>query len=280
MEEKRFYWLKLKRDFFKRHDIQIIESMQNGKDYILFYLKLLCESVDHDGNLRFSNEIPYNEEMLSVITHTNIDIVRSAINVFSKLNMMEILDDGTFYMNEVNKMIGSAVDNDNANRQRRFRERQKQLALQESYDNVTNNNESKNIDIDKDIDIKKENKKEKKDVRIELIFNYWNTKEIINHTKLNETRIKAIEKKLKDYSIDEIEKAIDHYALVLKDKNSFWNYTWSLEDFLNRKNGFTTFLDDGSNWVNYQKQKNDSSYSSKKEVSKETAYPELKKNYW
>ena len=34
----KFYWLKLKRDFFKRHDIQIIEAMPNGKDYVLFYL--------------------------------------------------------------------------------------------------------------------------------------------------------------------------------------------------------------------------------------------------
>lgn len=97
-EDKRYYWLKLKRDFFKRHDIRIIESQPNGKDYILFYLKLLCESVDHNGNLRFSETIPYNEEMLSTITNTNIDIVRSAIKVFHELKMMEILDDGTLYM--------------------------------------------------------------------------------------------------------------------------------------------------------------------------------------
>lgn len=106
-KDKKYYWLKLKRDFFKRHDIQIIESMPNGKDYILFYLKLLCESVDHDGNLRFSEEIPYNEQMLSTITNTNIDIVRSAIKVFTNLKMMEIMDDGTYYMSEVNKMLGS-----------------------------------------------------------------------------------------------------------------------------------------------------------------------------
>ena len=72
-QKKRFYWLKLKRDFFKRHDIRIIESMPNGKEYILFYLKLLCESVDHDGNLRFSDQIPYSEDMLSTITDTNVD---------------------------------------------------------------------------------------------------------------------------------------------------------------------------------------------------------------
>lgn len=105
-ENGKYYWLKLKRDFFKRHDIQIIEGMPNGKDYILFYLKLLCESVDHDGSLRFSEEIPYNDQMLATITNTNIDIVRSAVKLFVELRMMEIMDDGTFYMTQVEKMIG------------------------------------------------------------------------------------------------------------------------------------------------------------------------------
>jgi len=106
VKDKKYYWLKLKRDFFKRHDIQIIESMPNGKDYILFYLKLLCESVDHEGKLRFSDAIPYNEQMLATITNTNVDVVRSAIKVFGELRMMEVMDDGTYYMREVNKMIG------------------------------------------------------------------------------------------------------------------------------------------------------------------------------
>ena len=105
-ENGKYYWLKLKRDFFKRHDIQIIEVMPNGKDYILFYLKLLCESVDHDGSLRFSEEIPYNDQMLATITNTNVDIVRSAVKLFIELRMMELMDDGTFYMTQVEKMIG------------------------------------------------------------------------------------------------------------------------------------------------------------------------------
>ena len=142
MAEK-YYWLKLQRDFFKRHDIQIVESMKNGKDYVLFYLKLLCESIDHEGRLRFSEAIPYNDDMLATITHTDIDVVRSAVKIFTELGLMELQDDGTFFMNEVQKMIGSAVDNANANRQRRFRERQKQLALSERYESVTENNESK-----------------------------------------------------------------------------------------------------------------------------------------
>ena len=162
MASKKFYWLKLKRDFFKRHDIRIVEDMPNGKDYILFYLKMLVESVDHEGKLRFSDTIPYNEQMLSTITNTNLDIVRAAMKIFTSLNMIEIIDDGTIFMNETMKMIGSAADNDNANRQRRFREKKKQEVLCTVTKNnadithdVTNDNESKSIEkeIEKDIEL-------------------------------------------------------------------------------------------------------------------------------
>ena len=105
-DNRKFYWLKLKRDFFKRHDIRVIEALPNGKDYVLFYLKLLLESVDHEGRLRFSDTIPYSEEMLSTITNTNIDIVRSAIKLFQELDMVEILDDKTIFMTEVGALIG------------------------------------------------------------------------------------------------------------------------------------------------------------------------------
>ena len=156
----KYYWLKLKRDFFKRHDIRIIESMDNGKDYILFYLKLLCESVDHEGNLRFSDQIPYNESMLATITNTNVDIVRAAIKIFHQLGMMDIMDDGTYFMSEVEKMIGSAADNDNANRQRRFRERQKQLALNAP---VTKSNAGVTETVTKDNESKSKSKSKNKD---------------------------------------------------------------------------------------------------------------------
>ena len=89
MADKKYYWLRLQKDFFKRHDIRIIEAMPNGKDYILFYLKLLVESVSHEGELRFSETIPYNDEMLATITDTNIDIVRIAMKVFTELKMIE-----------------------------------------------------------------------------------------------------------------------------------------------------------------------------------------------
>lgn len=158
-DSKKFYWLKLKRDFFKRHDIRIIEEMPNGKDYVLFYLKLLLESIDHEGSLRFSDTIPYNEQMLSVVTNTNIDIVRSAMKLFTELKLMEVLDDATIYMAEVNNMIGS--ESWSAERVRRFRQRQQALLCN---GDVTSCNEEiekeEEIEKDKDIELENERKSE------------------------------------------------------------------------------------------------------------------------
>ena len=170
-KDKKYYWLKLKRDFFKRHDIQIIEDMPNGKDYILFYLKLLCESVDHDGNLRFNEEIPYNEEMLSTITRTNIDTIRSAIKVFKQLKMLDILSDGTIYMREVQKMLGSETYW--AERTRVHRAKQKYLTMS----NESQTCQGKSIDIEKDKELKKEPEIEREEIinksSIDSIFARW-----------------------------------------------------------------------------------------------------------
>ena len=155
MSGKKYYWLKLKRDFFKRHDIRIVEEMPNGKDYLLFYLKMLLESIDHEGELRFSDTIPYNEQMLSVITNTNIDIVRSAMKMFSELGMIEVFDDHTIYMAEVQKMVGSETAS--AERVRRFREKQKALPC-----NATVTNSNTEIESEKESEIEKERKPKRK----------------------------------------------------------------------------------------------------------------------
>lgn len=119
----KYYWLKLRRDFFKRHDIMVIESMDNGEKYVLFYMKLLLESITHDGELRFSELMPYDEKTLSVVTRTDIDIVRSAMKLLVELGMVQILDDETIFMSEIDKMIGK--DDISTPRVQKHRERLK-----------------------------------------------------------------------------------------------------------------------------------------------------------
>jgi len=149
-----YFWLRLHRDFFKRHDTRIIENMENGKDYLLFYLKLLCESVDHEGRLRFSDTIPYDASMLSTITNTNIDIVRAAVNVFSDLKLMDVLDDGTFYFTQVESMTGSVTSW--AAKKREWRAKQKALAVDEDTQEDNLGHVRQEIEQEQEIEIKKE----------------------------------------------------------------------------------------------------------------------------
>lgn len=152
IDNKKYYWLKLDKDFFKRHDIKIVESMKNGKDYILFYLKLLCESTSHEGYLRFSPAIPYSEDMLATVTDTNIDVVRSAIKIFTTLGMMRVMDDGTLYLEQIEKMIGSETGAAVRKRQERavgtIGDKQGQCPQEIDID--------KELEIDKEKDIEKD----------------------------------------------------------------------------------------------------------------------------
>lgn len=151
-DTERYYWLKLHKDFFKRHDITVIEDMPNGKDYVLFYLKLMLESIDHEGALRFSDTIPYSETMLASVTHTNVDVVRSALKILTELGMVEVFDDKTLFMTEVAKLLDSETYA--AKRKRLQRENE------EKWDIVPRLSPVCPQEIEKDIEIEKEKEKE------------------------------------------------------------------------------------------------------------------------
>ena len=220
-EVKKFYWLKLKRDFFKRHDIRIIEEMENGKDYILFYLKMLLESIDHEGELRFSETIPYDEKMLSVITNTNIDIVRSAMKVFVGLNMLEILDDNTIYMAEVKKLTG--CETEYAKKKREYR--QKLLETKQDEDNVKTKKDNVRQEIEKELELKKEKENNILD-EFETLWKLYprklgKDKALIYYQRARKSGVtyETIEQGIKDYC---------NYIIVTKTKKEFIKHgsTW------------------------------------------------------
>jgi len=123
----KLYWLKLMKDFFKRHDSRIIESA--GTECMLFYLKLLCESLDHSGKLRFSDELPYDNAMLAVVTNTSVETVDKAMKVLEKLKLLEIQEDGTIFMTKVQDMTGSETKNAQYMRESRARQSDDQIVL-------------------------------------------------------------------------------------------------------------------------------------------------------
>lgn len=135
---KRFYWFKMPCRFFKRHDISILEGYQEqvtvpiGSMFSLIYTKLCCESVDHNGELRFSEKIPYTTEMLASVCRVDADIMAKAMEAFEALDLIRTKEDGTIAIPNISKMIGSETAQ--AEYMRKKRETQSALG---HFQNVT-----------------------------------------------------------------------------------------------------------------------------------------------
>jgi uncharacterized phage protein (TIGR02220 family)/predicted phage replisome organizer len=149
--DKKKYWLKLDKNFLKSSQMKVIRSMPNGKDYIIFYLALMLESIETVGHLRFTSLVPYNDEMLSAVTDTNVDIVRNAVKIFCELGLMKIFDDGTIFLPEVPSITGK--ESESAERVRNYRKRLKEkedLLMLQCNTEVTNSNDNKEKDKEED----------------------------------------------------------------------------------------------------------------------------------
>lgn len=226
-EVKKYYWLKLKKDFFKRHDIMIIESMPNGKDYVLFYLKLLVESLSHEGNLRFSDTIPYDENMLATITNTNIDIVRSAMKIFESLHLVELMDDKTIFMAELQTMIGSETEW--AKKKRLYRQKQLELQAPEVTESIVEKGQKKTLsDKSKSIEI---------DIEKDIYILFGEYKRIKLTQKQYDKLVGEYGKELIDNQI----KLLDEYVEINNNKNKYKNFNLVLRKSIReewfKKNG-------------------------------------------
>ena len=120
------------------------------------------------------------------------------------------------------------------------------LGLENQVQLNTNNQITKKLIINNNIDS-----------AVTEIFDYWNSKNIIKHSQLTDDRIKAIQRCLKENSVDIIKECIDRYNKVITDTEYYFDTKWTLVEFLKQKNAMNDFKDDGSKWVNYnQKRKN------------------------
>lgn len=162
---KRYYWLKLKEDFFDDDTISYIEEQENGVYYVNFYLKLCLKSLKTDGKLiRLVGEtiIPYDVNSLSKLTGTPVDTVRVAMALFDKIGIIKILETGEMYLSQIEEMVGTETDKAAIMRRKRAVEKisgnNVTEALPERY---TEKELEKDIDTDKEID-KEDKSKESK----------------------------------------------------------------------------------------------------------------------
>lgn len=247
-EEKRYYWLKLKEDFFRDKRIKKLRRIAGGDTYTIIYLKMQLLSIKNNGILVFEGVEDNFAEELALELDEDVDNVRVTISFLHANGMIDETEPDHFLMTETAKCIGS--EGSSAARVRSHRERK---ALQCNTP-VTNGNTE--IEIDREIEQDTDNRGGQKADKcppkeILSVFEHWNSKNIIKHREITEEIGKVIAKSLGKFTEEEIIKCIDRYAEVLASEY-FWNYKWSLRDFLSRKNGISSFTDEGSIWASYQ----------------------------
>ena len=168
---KRYYWLKLKEDFFDEDTMGWLEEQDNGKEYCLFYLKLCLKSLKSDGVLvRKVGDmlIPYDIAKIAEITKTQVDIANGALNLLKQIGYIQVLDSGGLFLTQIEYMTGSETDAAERQRKSRANKRVSQKGVtmsQQSHTDVTQESQnghtekenrerdkSIEIDIEKDID--------------------------------------------------------------------------------------------------------------------------------
>lgn len=149
---KRYYWLKLKEDFFEEDTIEWLEEQENGKEYCLFYLKMCLKSIKTEGILirKVGNIlVPYDEKHLAKITNTDFDTVVVAMELFKKIGLIQILEGGEIFIPGMDEMIGSETEKAKFMRNKRAKEKEQLLdsnRIEQSSNNVTQNSNKVTID--------------------------------------------------------------------------------------------------------------------------------------
>ena len=155
-DNRKYYYLKLKENYFDDDSIVLLESMQDGVLYSNILLKLYLKSLKHGGRLQLDEDIPYTAQMIATITRQQIGTVERALQIFLKLGLVEVLDSGTFYMSNIELLIGQSSTE--AERKRAARLQNKALsALRTSSGQLSDIRPPEiEIELEKEIEIKRE----------------------------------------------------------------------------------------------------------------------------
>lgn len=238
---KKFYWLKLKNDFFSDKAIKKLRRIAGGDTYTIIYLKMQLLSLANEGKLYYEGVEDAFYKELALDLDEEEENVHATIIFLESVGLIEKMNDEEYLLTAVPFLIGK--ESESAERVRRFREKNNTKTLQCNGD-VTECNENVTIEKEKEIDIEIEKEKEI-DIGIEKRgkSDYKSIVALYNETcvsfpkvsKLSEARKKAIKARLNTYTLEDFKKLFEEAEAsdFLKGKNSRnWqaSFDWLIKD--------------------------------------------------
>jgi len=154
---KKFYWLKLKDDFFKQKEMKKLRKIAGGDTYTIIYLKMMLLSVKSEGKIYFEGLEDSFAEELALELDEDAENVSVVLKFLEKYKMIAQGGTDEYLLPEAVMAIGSETKG--AERVRRFRENKKALQCNTGVTDVKRLCNT-DIDIEKEIEIDKEKDKD------------------------------------------------------------------------------------------------------------------------
>ena len=197
---KKYYWLKLQKDFFSQPIIKKLRRIAGGDTYTIIYLKMQLSSLENDGKIYYEGIEDTFAKELSLTLDEDADNIEVTLSFLQKYGLLEEISPDEFTLPETLENIGTETAG--ASRVRRFRQRQKTLL---SNGVVTNSNTEKRRE-EKELELDKERETKEKDLSLGTteILNFIEEKACISLSG----QYQNIEELIKLYKLEDIKKAI------------------------------------------------------------------------
>ncbi|HEM6067886.1 TPA: phage replisome organizer N-terminal domain-containing protein [Streptococcus suis] len=145
-QNKRYYWLQLKEDFFASKEMKLLRRLPGGDEHTIIYLKIMLASLQDSGKIYFENLGNDLAEEIALLIDEDVEAVRMTLLFLTNKKLLTTKDKFEFQLEQVPELIGSETAS--TRRSRKHREMQK--ALQCNTDATERNGD---IEIEKEIDI-------------------------------------------------------------------------------------------------------------------------------
>ena len=149
-EPKRYFWLKLHKDFFQRKEIKRLRKIAGGDTYTIIYLKMLLRSIMSDGKLYFDGLEDDFASELALDLDEKEENVQITIQYLLKIGLLEMCSDEEYYLPDTKNSTG--CETAAASRMRKCRAKKDKL----ERNNVTPMLQSGYGEIEKELEIEKD----------------------------------------------------------------------------------------------------------------------------
>ncbi|AMB93274.1 phage replisome organizer N-terminal domain-containing protein [Aerococcus sanguinicola] len=247
---KKYFWLKLKDDFFEQKEIKMLRRVAGGDTYTIIYLKMLLLSLSNEGRIYYDGIAENMVEEIALSIDEDSDNVQITFNYLISKGLIIFEDEDEVELTNIASMIGSETDS-----ARRMRQLRKKKTLQRHFEASQCDNQVTGplrggdgeieIELEKDIEKELEQDTEKNlDVVGQSAIDYYQE----NYGMLSPIMIQDIQHWVKDTS-DEL--MLYAFEQAIGTRNPF-KYAMGVMKNL-AKQGITTVEDAKASSVEYRR---------------------------